>query len=278
MNKHGITVYDGNEYRKLIAFDRPFFPPSSSLFIMKKGTIEFERQLQFIRITEPIVAFIDHKVVYEFSHISEDVEAYIISISKEFYDAISLKFNTLHVYHYFKSQRGKHFPVDEIQLNEFFSFASLLQNILKNAQRHKNLHELLDTIFAGLVQLLASFMDEVPTFSKKISRQELIALTFLQNVELHFKDQKYVQFYAEKQFITVRYLSETLKKTIGKTGLEIINEFQLKEAMALLADTDHSIADITENIGFSDIQTFHHFFKRHTGISPSQYRLHFSQK
>ncbi|PZU13009.1 MAG: hypothetical protein DI622_14580 [Chryseobacterium sp.] len=277
MNQIGIAVYNGKEYRKQIAFNRPFFPPYSSLFILKQGTISFERQLQFIKISEPVIAFIDHTVVYEFSEISDDTEAYIVSISKEFYENISLKFNTIKVFHFFKKQRGKHFFINQNQLDEFFTFAHLLETIIKNADLHQNINKLIEINFSGLVQLLISFIDKIDTFVHKTSRQEQIVLTFLQNVELYLKEEKKVDFYAKKQSITVRYLSQTLKQTIGKTGLEIITEFQLKEAMALLVDTEKNIKEIADVLKFSDSQTFSHFFKRLTGITPNQYRNHFSK-
>ena len=84
--------------------------------------------------------------------------------------------------------------------------------------------------------------------------------------------EKNVKFYADKQCLTVRHLSETVKNVIGKTASQIILEFQLKEAKAILLDTDKSIYQIATELGFSDSYTFGHFFKRHERISPSQFR------
>lgn len=72
--------------------------------------------------------------------------------------------------------------------------------------------------------------------------------------------------------MTVRHLSETLKNVLGKTASKIILEFQIKEAKAILLNTDKSISEIATELGFSDSFTFSHFFKQHLSISPSQYR------
>ncbi|MGB3064189.1 hypothetical protein [Sphingobacterium thalpophilum] len=54
---------------------------------------------------------------------------------------------------------------------------------------------------------------------------------------------------------------------MGKTSLQIVNEFLIKEAMALLADTDTTIAYMADNLGSAESQSLYHFFKRNTGYT-----------
>ncbi|WP_278352677.1 helix-turn-helix domain-containing protein [Chryseobacterium gleum] len=278
MNRFGIEVYSGKVYKKKIIFDRPFFLPHSCILILKSGEISFERQLQFSNINTPILTFIDREMVYEFSHISDDIEAYIIAVSLPFFDAVSKKINTLNLYNFFKANRGFHYDLSPFQVDEFFNYSIALQTIINNADNHKNVENLLKVMFEGLLYLFSDLIDDLDHIQDKMSRQELITLTFLRNVEKLFKEEKNVRYFANLQSITVRYLSATLKSTINKTAQEIINEFQIKEAMALLVDTDHTLAKIAEILGFCDRFTFSHFFKRNTDISPSKYRTYFKNK
>ena len=276
MEHNTLEVFSGLEYREKIAFHRPFFPEASSIFILKSGKIVFEKGLQLVEISTPVISFFDASMVYEFSHISDDLDAYVISFSPEYYNSLSERLKTLKAYHYFKSNIGKAFPVNDVQLAEIFPLVNALQQIIRNRELHKESKELTDNLFYAVTQVISDYLEVKDTAKPSVSRAESITLTFLQNVEANFRQHKKVEFYAEKQFVTVRHLSVILKTTVGKTALQIINEIVQKEAMALLAGTDKNITEIADHLGFADSQSFHHFFKRLTGITPVQYRKHFS--
>ena len=72
------------------------------------------------------------------------------------------------------------------------------------------------------------------------------------------------------------YFSEIVKRhTGGKNYAQFINQYRLREAIALLSDktkTSYPIRQICEDSGFNNLTTFYKIFKDHTGISPSAYR------
>jgi AraC-like DNA-binding protein len=45
------------------------------------------------------------------------------------------------------------------------------------------------------------------------------------------------------------------------------------EARRLLWHTDKDVSQIAYEIGFNDIQAFSRFFKKHQGLSPSNFRM-----
>ena len=50
-----------------------------------------------------------------------------------------------------------------------------------------------------------------------------------------------------------------------------LQEFRINKAKILLANTSKSISDIALQCGFSDVYSFSHCFKKHTGVSPGNY-------
>lgn len=62
------------------------------------------------------------------------------------------------------------------------------------------------------------------------------------------------------------------KKETGKSPIEYLEEIRLKRACELLKETDYSIKNISFSIGFNDPLYFSRFFKKHTGLSPANYR------
>jgi AraC-like DNA-binding protein len=86
------------------------------------------------------------------------------------------------------------------------------------------------------------------------------------------ESQRNVNTYAEQLSITPKYLTETVKEITGKTAGEIIDDFVLLEAKLLLDNPALSIAEIADELHFSDQSFFGKYFKRHAGVSPKEYR------
>jgi two-component system response regulator YesN len=81
-----------------------------------------------------------------------------------------------------------------------------------------------------------------------------------------------VGFIADELGITQPYLSSFFKKATGQTILEFIAEVRLQEAKRLLGDTEYTVGQIAQAIGYSNDIGFIRFFKKHEGITPGQYR------
>lgn len=59
---------------------------------------------------------------------------------------------------------------------------------------------------------------------------------------------------------------------MGSPPLAYLTACRMDEAGALLADTDLSIAQVAESVGYADAFGFSAAFKRHKGVSPSRFR------
>ncbi len=91
-------------------------------------------------------------------------------------------------------------------------------------------------------------------------------------VEMHFKEQHAVQFYAAKLFKSPKTLSNAFAKYGAKKPLEVIQERLTMEAKGLLTFTDKSIKEIAADLGFEDAGHFTRFFKNYAGQTPSNYK------
>lgn len=68
------------------------------------------------------------------------------------------------------------------------------------------------------------------------------------------------------------HVARELKKYIGKTPTEMINEAKLQHAAMLLATSMERICDISYTCGFQSISYFFSSFKRRFGLTPLNYR------
>ena len=83
------------------------------------------------------------------------------------------------------------------------------------------------------------------------------------------------QYYADRLNISVRHLFKICKTEAHQTPKDIINEFLIGEIQNTLLTTDLSIQEITDRFAFPDPTAFGQFFKRHTGMSPGEFRKRF---
>ena len=77
---------------------------------------------------------------------------------------------------------------------------------------------------------------------------------------------------AENCHFNVKYLGRIFKEQTGTTMLEFLHSEKIKRAQMLLADSDISLREIGERLGFTSECYFNSFFTRVTGITPGQYR------
>ena len=106
----------------------------------------------------------------------------------------------------------------------------------------------------------------------KISRQEDILWKFLTLLKQYHKEERTVNFYADKMCISPKHLSSVIKQMSHKTAHEIIADFVTMTAKRLLKTTTMSIQEISDELNFANQSFFGKFCKQNTGQSPSAYR------
>lgn len=62
-------------------------------------------------------------------------------------------------------------------------------------------------------------------------------------------------------------------KREGVTYKDVVTSAKMQAAITLLLQTDRQITEISQELGFSDASNFSSAFKRHTGLSPREFRL-----
>ena len=91
-------------------------------------------------------------------------------------------------------------------------------------------------------------------------------------VEKNFKTEHSVSFYAEQLCKAPKTLSNLFAIFNQKAPSQVIQERIIVEAKRLLYYTDKSIKHISFELGFEDVAYFSNFFKKNTGVSPSDFK------
>ncbi|MDN5395188.1 MAG: AraC family transcriptional regulator [Chryseobacterium sp.] len=156
--------------------------------------------------------------------------------------------------------------------------SALLQNLLdylrkKSRQQGKFTEEIVRTIIFNLLLETADIIETENNnvFEKEEGKKDIF-LKFSQMIRDNIRQHRTVQFYADQLFVSGKYLIEVIKKASGKTPHQVIDETLLKEAYMMLGNPDITISEIAFELQFNSASAFGRFFKKHTSISPSEYR------
>ena len=109
------------------------------------------------------------------------------------------------------------------------------------------------------------FDDEVYNIPENISE----IISYLQT---HYQEKIVINDLVEKFNINRTSLSEQFYKATNSTIIEYLINIRINLAATCLRDTRLTIAEIREKVGINDSAQFWRMFKKHTGLSPSEYR------
>ncbi|MDM1495692.1 AraC family transcriptional regulator [Myroides odoratimimus] len=271
-----VQIYDQQNIFDHANFGHPYRPTRSSFLFVKKGKLRIREQINEFEIIENSIFLIDVKYVYEILEISPDAELRLLSYDRNFLETASFKLHRLKVYRDLKTQLQRNFHISKQELEIFWTNVESLGYYLEHFHEIEYGQYIIENYFNIILYHLVSVATPRSEDSiNQMTSQQKITYKFVMLVSDYYLETKSVQFYADKLQLSIRHLSTVVKETSGKTPLEIINEFIFNEAKAQLSTTTLPIKQLATKLQFSDQYAFAHFFKKHQGTSPTQYRKMF---
>ena len=120
---------------------------------------------------------------------------------------------------------------------------------------------------------IALFQRQSP---KHQDRQEERTITLITRyLQEHLAEEISLSILAEEFHLSAQYISQLFKSEIGVGFLAYLTNIRMEQAKKLLLSTSLSIAEVSEQSGYSDYRVFTKVFKKSEGVTPSQYRRDF---
>ena len=82
-----------------------------------------------------------------------------------------------------------------------------------------------------------------------------------------------IELLAEKLGWSKRQVFRKIKSLTGLTPEKFIFDFRIKRAKQLIADSDHTISEISYQTGFSSQAHLARVFRQYYNLSPTEYRI-----
>ncbi|NER15403.1 helix-turn-helix domain-containing protein [Leptobacterium flavescens] len=238
-------------------------PNAARITIGNEGFTSASNNLVFVSPTQ--VFSIDFKEL-EKQNLNE---GFIIAFKPSFLIKKKRSFEIINRYRYFHSHTFPQYILDPQQLNPVIS---LLDNIY---QEYTNDKIYAKEIVMGLMDVLLHSFNRVLSFNSDTytsNSSEGIAARFEQKIVDDGTSLSSIARYASELNISPNYLSESVKKATGKNAKQVLLSHKLIIAKSLLQQHEKSIAQIADEMGYSEPTNFTKFFKQLTGITPNQFR------
>ena len=158
--------------------------------------------------------------------------------------------------------------LDRHEYRMIMNIVELMQETSRlNLAERRMLHMRQMEFLLRLLNLYRNVKLHEPDEAKRVSNQ------FHSHLSQHFLHHRDVTFYAGLACLSPKYFSDIVKQETGHSAAYWIHTRVVIEARMLLHTRhDLSIQAVADMLGFDDQATFSRYFRRETGLSPSEFR------
>ncbi len=81
-----------------------------------------------------------------------------------------------------------------------------------------------------------------------------------------------IEDYAKSRGMTANWFTQSFKKITKYTPMQYIISLRISHAMNLITGTDYNFTQVAAAVGYDNSMYFSRLFKKHTGMTPSEYK------
>lgn len=259
------------EYHPKFINGTPFLVEGCMIIQCLEGSASFSLDFHKFDIRKDNIVFLFNDMVVELGERSDDFRIRYVSVTDDFTFEIYLSITSKQFW-----ERLYLSPVQRFKDTYLMSIDSWMKECMLVYNECSK--ETSDAVIPSMVINLFTVMEDIITKSEKSvtsisnnSAWEIVG-NFLVLLSRNYVSQHKVSFYANALSITPDYLSAITKECTRITPKETIEGKLVLTMKALLENTNMSIKNIAERLRYEDSSHLCKVFRRHTGMSPGQYR------
>lgn len=199
--------------------------------------------------------------------LSSDIDGYIVFFSKEIYN-LHFRDKKIEEYLFFQSSKNKPelvLNIDEMkQIQPYFELM-VNENQEDQLQKKDKMLNLLDCILVEILRIYNIESNHLTSrYNHKLKEFEIL-------LEQFYKTEKSPSFYADKMAITLKHLNRISKNILNITITELITRRVILESKRIMVDKNRNIAQIADELGYSNYSYFSKLFKKNVGMTPTEF-------
>ena len=259
-----LTDYSGD-----ISFrDYPHKNDATIACICMKGELKGQINLLPVHVEAPGLLVALPEQILQFGVPSEDFQGIFIVMSRQFTEKISLSES---VSTFLSIRDVPYIPLNERLLDGLLDYYRMVKKVLRHTEEDFNKKAVVNHLTIAFFYGVGYYLHKLTGKDRK-TRTDIIVEDFLKLAQKYYKQQRGLDFYADRLCITAKHLSASVKNSSGKSARQWLDDYVILEAKRLLQSTDLSVQQISDELNFPSQSFFGKYFKREVGMSPRQFR------
>ncbi|MDR1060694.1 MAG: AraC family transcriptional regulator [Clostridiales bacterium] len=161
------------------------------------------------------------------------------------------------------------FNCGQIGKDVLFYLRAMLDEMRLCGEYHQSVtHNLLEVLFLILIRHKSASLVLRPT-----PKQQRECIHVKRYIDDHFKEKITLEQLAKLVHLNKFHLAHIFRKEYGVSPISYLNVKRIEESRFLLSDTNHSVSQIANVLGFSSPNYFSQCFAKMAGMSPTKYRM-----
>ena len=241
--------------------------PEMRVMVLTRGSEEPVINLMPRHFEAGQVIFISHNSIVQMGDHTPDVQGFGISLTDEL---ASLALANVMPQMLDGHVRDFNFPLAPHEMQQLQDIHTLLYNTMQSPERTSQV--LLHLVSAFLWQTDHYWSRYENKNRSSLSREQRLFTDFVHLVSRYATHEHNIGFYAQRLFISPRYMSTLVKQVSGKAAKQWIDDAIIARVKVELRHTSKSAAQIADQMNFPNPSFFCKYFKRMTGMTTQAYR------
>ncbi len=254
----------------------PFRIDGMMFLLNLKGTLHLDINLNSETLTDNSMMITGpNNIISPRTIDGDEIDCYTIFVSSEFIHDTNMDINVLNSMPTIPHSQSPIISITPEEANLIKLYFDLLHRNTTDNTDDVYIRSISRNLLASVAYQLMQFMTKrVATDDKERprSRRSTYVYEFRELVHRHHRKERSVSFYADKMFISPKYLSLIIKEATGRSASEWIDEYVILEAKNMLRFSGKNVQQIAYELNFSNQSSFGKYFKHLTGMSPTQYQ------
>lgn len=238
------------------------------LFVFESGKGNHEIDFNHYPVEADSVHFVSPGQIHHLT--LKKAKGYVLCFTEDFI-SLKRKGNFIEDFPFYDSSSPPFLKLNKPLSREISTLINTANRDIKALRQNNSelLHAYLTII---LLKVKACFTEGQKDHIQLNQNKKQKVAAFKKLVSEFFSVHKSVSDYALKLNVSPNYLNALCRKHEGKTATQLIHERLLLESKRLLYATEMNVKEISFYLEFEDVSYFNRFFKKQTGLTPSQYR------
>lgn len=269
----GISLEHMVRYNKFDMRVKHFHTEYEIFYILEGERLFFFNNRNFVA-TKGDLILVDTNLIHMTKSTSAEDTGHnriILYVTLDKMKELDEKYNTLNLVRFFHQNYGV-YHLDETQQEQFMNLYYLFKEEYKHHKRnYKQAIELAVTAyFLNLSRELNSSSQELPLLTDDGKYRHVYEIA--DYLSEHCEQTISLEDLAANFFLSKYYICRLFKDVTGYTIREYVNIHRIQKAKRLLEESDYSVSEIAEMVGYGSLTHFEQIFKSHMTMSPLKYR------